>query len=90
MPIAFLLFSDHNHLKMPGVHKQEKVIEIAPGKFVGGDHPCFVLAEAGINHNGEMDNAKSLIDLAKLCGVSRLRGFFLLLGYRIVAVRRYN
>jgi sialic acid synthase SpsE len=28
-----------------------------------------VLAEAGINHNGEMENAKRLIDLAKLCGV---------------------
>lgn len=49
--------------------QQTRVIEIAPGKFVGGDHPCFVLGEAGINHNGEIENAKRLIDMAKLCGV---------------------
>jgi hypothetical protein len=55
-----------------GVHKQERTVELAPGIFVGGSNPCFVLAEAGINHNGEIENAKLLIDLAKLCGVWHL------------------
>lgn len=54
------------------IGQQTRVIEIAPGKFVGGDHPCFVLGEAGINHNGELENAKRLIDMAKLCGVCGL------------------
>lgn len=56
-----------------GVHKQERTVEIAPGVFVGGANPCFVLAEAGINHNGEMENAKLLIDLAKLCGADAVK-----------------
>lgn len=53
----------------PSVSKTQKTVQIAPDVFVGGDNPCFVLAEAGINHNGEVENAKRLIDLAKLCGV---------------------
>lgn len=53
--------------------QQTRVIEIAPGKFVGGDHPCFVLGEAGINHNGEIENAKRLIDMAKLCGADAVK-----------------
>ena len=27
----------------------------------------FLIAEIGINHNGSIDNAKKLIDLAKAC-----------------------
>jgi N-acetylneuraminate synthase len=29
---------------------------------VGDDNPCFIVAEIGINHNGDMDIARSLID----------------------------
>ncbi len=31
---------------------------------VGPDHPCFVVAEIGINHNGDVAIAKKLIDVA--------------------------
>lgn len=39
-------------------------LEIAPGKFIGDGHPTFVIAEAGINHQGQVKIAKELIDLA--------------------------
>ena len=45
----------------------KKVIKIG-NKFIGEDYPCFFIAEAGINHNGKMENAYKLIDLAVLCG----------------------
>ena len=34
------------------------------GRSIGPGHPCFVIAEAGVNHNGNVENAKKLIDIA--------------------------
>ncbi len=34
------------------------------GCLVGDGHPCYVIAEIGINHNGEIELAKKLIDVA--------------------------
>ena len=31
---------------------------------VGGQHPCYVIAEAGSNHNRDLDTAKRLVDAA--------------------------
>jgi N,N'-diacetyllegionaminate synthase len=33
-------------------------------RLVGGDEPCFIIAEAGSNHNGKLEQAKKLIDAA--------------------------
>ncbi len=33
-------------------------------RWIGNDHPCFVIAEAGVNHNGQIDLARRLIDVA--------------------------
>lgn len=44
------------------------IIELAPNRFVGQNHPTFVIAEAGINHQGEVSIAKELIQTAKECG----------------------
>jgi len=33
-------------------------------KFLGNDFPCFTIAEAGANHDGNLDKAKQLIDAA--------------------------
>ncbi len=33
--------------------------------LVGDGHPCYIVAEIGINHNGDIDLAKKLIDLAQ-------------------------
>ena len=38
-------------------------VEIA-GRPVGPGHPCFIIAEAGVNHNGDLNQAKQLIDAA--------------------------
>lgn len=39
--------------------------KIKIGKLVGDGEPCFIIAEAGVNHNGKIDLAKKLIDAAK-------------------------
>lgn len=36
-------------------------------RMVGGDAPCFVVAEAGVNHNGDVGRAHDLIDIAAEC-----------------------
>lgn len=38
------------------------------GKLVGEGEPCFIVAEAGVNHNGDINLAKKLIDAAKNAG----------------------
>ena len=37
-------------------------------KIVGEGHPCYVIAEIGINHNGDIDLAKRLIGIASAAG----------------------
>ncbi len=32
--------------------------------MIGGAHPCYIVAEIGINHNGDIEMAKKLIDVA--------------------------
>ena len=43
--------------------------KIKIGSFnVGHDYPCFIIAEAGVNHNGDLNIAKELVKQAKLSG----------------------
>lgn len=37
-------------------------------RLVGDGHPCYLIAEIGINHNGSVDLAKDLISIAKNAG----------------------
>jgi hypothetical protein len=37
-------------------------------RVIGGDAPCFVIAEIGNNHNGSLELAKQLVDLAADAG----------------------
>lgn len=39
-------------------------LEITPKRFIGSQHPVFVIAEIGQNHQGSLDEAKKLIDAA--------------------------
>ena len=41
--------------------------------LVGDGHPCFIIAEIGINHNGDIDTAKKLIDLAIFAGCNAVK-----------------
>jgi len=49
-----------------------KEIQLAPSKWVGRSQPCFIIAEVGQNHQGDMDTAKSLIRAAKVGMVSTM------------------
>ena len=42
-------------------------------RLIGEDHPTFVVAEIGINHNGSVELAKRLIDAALLAGVDAVK-----------------
>ncbi|MBF0385198.1 MAG: N-acetylneuraminate synthase family protein [Candidatus Omnitrophica bacterium] len=41
--------------------------------FVGDNHPCYILAEIGINHNGDLEIAKQLIDAAVRTGCNAVK-----------------
>lgn len=41
--------------------------------IVGDNHPCYVIAEIGINHNGDMDITKKLIDVAAEAGCNAVK-----------------
>ncbi len=43
------------------------------GKWIGGDHPCFLIAEIGINHNGSLSIAKQLFDEAAKAGFDSVK-----------------
>jgi len=40
---------------------------------VGEHAPCFIIAEAGVNHNGDINLAKQLIDVAKEAGADAVK-----------------
>jgi N-acetylneuraminate synthase len=43
------------------------------GRTIGARHPCYVVAEIGINHNGDLGLAKRLIDVAVSTGCSAVK-----------------
>src|SRR5205809_1456880 len=43
------------------------------GKEIADDRPCYVIAEIGHNHQGDVGIAKRLIDAAKECGVDAVK-----------------
>jgi sialic acid synthase SpsE len=49
-----------------------KTVEIG-GRLVGEGQPCFMIAEAGVNHNGEVALAHRLIDVAVRAGADAVK-----------------
>lgn len=49
-----------------------KTIKIG-AKEVGEDNPCFIIAEAGVNHNGSLELAKKLVDVAADAGADAIK-----------------
>ena len=43
------------------------------GREIGPGRPCFVIAEAGVNHNGDPALALQLIDAAAACGADAVK-----------------
>ncbi|MCB2311695.1 N-acetylneuraminate synthase [Clostridium tagluense] len=42
-------------------------------KVIGDGNPAFIIAEAGVNHNGDINIAKKLVDEAVLAGVDAIK-----------------
>lgn len=49
-----------------------RVVEIGE-YFIGHGCPVFIIAEAGVNHNGDLDRALSMIDAAVAAGVDAVK-----------------
>ncbi|MBI2174196.1 MAG: N-acetylneuraminate synthase [Candidatus Omnitrophica bacterium] len=47
-------------------------VEIA-GHRIGPRRPCFIIAEAGVNHNGDLDLARRLVEVAARCGADAVK-----------------
>ena len=43
------------------------------GRKVGPGQPCFIIAEAGVNHNGDLEMAKRLVDTAGWAGADAVK-----------------
>ncbi|MBP7088039.1 MAG: N-acetylneuraminate synthase [Candidatus Omnitrophica bacterium] len=43
------------------------------GHKVGQNQPVFIIAEAGVNHNGSLELAKKMVDTAKLIGADAIK-----------------
>lgn len=46
---------------------------IIDGRKIGINHPPYIIAEMSANHNGLLQNAKNIIDQAKLSGVDAIK-----------------
>jgi N-acetylneuraminate synthase len=53
-------------------HMTIRPVTIA-GRPVGPDEPCFVIAEIGINHNGDVETARKLVSAAVLAGCDAVK-----------------
>ena len=53
-------------------NSKNKLIQIS-GVSIGQGHPCYVIAEIGINHNGDITIAKKLIDAAVNAGANAVK-----------------
>src|SRR5438128_174387 len=49
-----------------------QAIEIA-GRGIGPGRPCFIIAEAGVNHNGSLETAFRMIDVAAEAGADAVK-----------------
>ena len=49
-----------------------KTVKIG-NKIIGDGHPCFIIAEIGINHNGSVELAKQMIDIAVTTGCDAVK-----------------
>jgi N-acetylneuraminate synthase/N,N'-diacetyllegionaminate synthase len=63
-------------------------IEIV-GRRIGPGAPCFIVAEAGVNHNGRLDLAERLIDVAVAAGADAVK-FQTFLAERLVNGLRFT
>lgn len=51
---------------------QTRLFQIA-GRSIGPSHPCFIAAEIGLNHNGDMNLARQAIEAAAAAGADGVK-----------------
>ncbi len=51
---------------------ERKIVKLG-SRIIGDEHPCYVIAEIGINHNGSIDIARNLIDAAVEAGCDAVK-----------------
>ncbi|MEI6632173.1 MAG: N-acetylneuraminate synthase family protein, partial [bacterium] len=49
-----------------------RILKVAD-RCIGEGESCFIIGEAGVNHNGDINLAKKLIDLAREAGVDAVK-----------------
>ena len=59
----------NNHNRVSAQNTQVRL----GNKLVGASQPCYVIAEIGINHNGDIEIAKRMIDAAAHAGVDAVK-----------------
>jgi N-acetylneuraminate synthase len=60
-------------MKQPaGMNVQDRTVTIG-NRRIGDNQPCYVIAEIGINHNGDIDLAKRLISVAVAAGCDAVK-----------------
>jgi N,N'-diacetyllegionaminate synthase len=61
-------------LKIGDVFGGYEKMEVKIGnKMIGDGHPVFIVAEAGVNHEGNIEIAKKLVDYAVSCGADAVK-----------------
>ncbi len=48
-------------------------IQITDKRSIGQGQPCFIIAEAGVNHNGDTDKAVEMIEVAARAGADAIK-----------------
>ncbi len=48
-------------------------ITLPSGQIIGQGHPCFIVAEVGNNHQGDMDQARRMVEEAAKAGVQAVK-----------------
>jgi len=54
-------------------HMKKKKTILLEGRNVGEGFPVFIIAEAGVNHNGDPDVARKLVEKAAECGADCIK-----------------
>jgi N,N'-diacetyllegionaminate synthase len=54
------------------VARRHTTVQVGP-KTLGDDHPCLIIAEAGVNHDGDVSAAHALVDAAADAGADAVK-----------------
>ncbi|MBT4540738.1 N-acetylneuraminate synthase [Candidatus Woesearchaeota archaeon] len=64
---------DNNNNNNNNNNNEIRIDTITGKKVIGENQPIFIIAEAGVNHNGDFELAKKLIDAAKYAGADAVK-----------------